>query len=248
MIEIPLFHDENFLDCQESDIGRFVFLPGDPGRVPIIAEYLDEAVEVARNREFLTFTGSLLGEKVSVTSTGIGCPSTGIAVQELINRGAEVLIRVGTSGMMQPHMQTGDLVITWGAIRDEFTSQQYIPLSFPAVADLDVSMALEASAKKLGIHSYTGISHTKDSFFGQHEPKRMPVKDKLLRRWKAWQQGGALCSEMEASTLLVLSSISKIKAGALMVVGSSQQDLENLILTAIGAVKILIQQEDERAI
>ena len=108
----------------------------------MIASYLDNAREVASNREYTTYTGTLLGEKVSVTSTGMGCPSAAIAVEELAAVGADTFIRVGTSGAMQPYLQPGDLVIAWGAVREEYTSQQYEPLAFPAVADMDVTLAL----------------------------------------------------------------------------------------------------------
>ena len=97
--------------------------------------YFDDAKLVAQNREFTTYTGTLLGEKVSVTSTGIGCPSTAIAVEELIKVGADTFIRVGTSGGMQPGTRTGDVGIVTSAIRDEGTSRAYLPLEFPAVAD-----------------------------------------------------------------------------------------------------------------
>ena len=135
MNEDILYH----IGLKRGDVGRYVLLPGDPARVPMIAAYLDNAQEVAYNREYRTFTGTLNGEKVSVTSTGMGCPSTAIAVEELAMAGADTFIRVGTSGRMQEYIEPGDLIIAWAAIRDEFTSQQYEPLAYPAVADHDVT-------------------------------------------------------------------------------------------------------------
>ena len=173
------------IDCAPGEVGRYVFLPGDPGRVPLIASYLDDATQVANKREYLTYTGTLAGEKVSVTSTGMGCPSTAIAVEELAKIGADTFIRVGTSGPMQPYLNPGDLIITSGAIRDEFTSQQYLPLEYPAVADFDVTMALRQAARNRGVPYHVGISQSKDSFFGQHEPERMPVARHLQDRWDA---------------------------------------------------------------
>ncbi len=244
MSDKPVEHrGPNHIACRADDIGRYVLLPGDPGRVPTIAQYLDGAEKVASNREFTTYTGALLGEKVSVTSTGIGCPSAAIAVEELARMGAEVFIRVGTSGLMQRFMGTGDLVIAWGAVRDEYTTQQYLPLAYPAVADLDVTLALSQAAEQLGLTKFVGTVQSKDSFFGEHEPKRMPVGKRLLERHDAWQQAGVLCSEMEASTIFVLSRILGKRAGGVMVVGSSDQDLDNLIRTAIGSIEILIRQE-----
>ena len=236
-------HGDFYIACRADDIGRYVLLPGDPGRVPVIAQYLDGAEKVASNREFTTYTGALLGEKVSVTSTGIGSPSAAIAVEELARMGAEVFIRVGTSGLMQRFMETGDLVIAWGAVRDEYTTQQYLPLAYPAVADMDVTLALSQAAEQLGLKNFVGTVQSKDSFFGEHEPKRMPAGKRLLERHDAWQKAGVLCSEMEASTIFVLSRMLGKRAGGVMVVGSSDQDLDNLIRTAIGSIEILIRQE-----
>ena len=207
----------------------------------MIASYLDDAKEVANNREYKTYTGTLLGEKVSVTSTGMGCPSAAIAVEELVAIGADTFIRVGTSGAMQPHLQPGDLVIAWGAIREEYTSQQYEPTAFPSVADMDVTLALRQAALERGVPFHVGITHSKDSYFGQHEPDRMPVARELQERWKAWVQGGALCSEMEASTIFVLSTILRCRAGGIMILGGTHSDLTNLLATAVDGIKNLIE-------
>ena len=124
-------------------VGKYVILPGDPGRCEKIAKYFDHAEKVAQNREFVTYTGELDGEKVSVCSTGIGGPSASIAMEELIHCGADTFIRVGTSGGMQPEICGGDLVIVTGAIRMEGTSREYAPIEYPAVAHYDVVEALK---------------------------------------------------------------------------------------------------------
>jgi len=231
------------IECKTGDVGRYVLLPGDPGRVPLIAAFLDDAQKVAQHREYTTYTGTLLGEKVSVTSTGIGCPSTAIAVEELAMIGADTFIRVGTSGMMQPFMEAGDLIITWGAVRDEYTSQQYMPLEYPAVADVDVTLALRQAARQRGIRHHVGLTQSKDSFYGQHEPERMPVAEQLTNRWDAWIQGGVLCSEMEASTLFVVSGVLGKRAGGIMIAGGTTDSLDTLLGTAVAAVKILIEKD-----
>lgn len=240
------------IHMKQGDVGRYVFLPGDPGRCEKIASYFDNPQLIAYNREYKTYTGTLLGEKVSVTSTGIGCPSTAIAVEELIMIGADTFIRVGTSGGMQPYLRAGDLGIVTGAIRDEGTTGHYMPIEFPAVANLDVVLALREAAEKLGNRYALGISQSKDSFYGQHAPERMPVDQRLLERWKAWVQGGTICSEMEAATIFVLSSIYRKRAGGIMLIGWVQEgahpeehvsDLDPLIRTAIESVKILIAKD-----
>jgi len=240
------------IQMKAGDVGRYVFLPGDPGRCELIASYFDDPQLIAYNREYKTYTGTLLGEKVSVTSTGIGCPSTAIAVEELIMIGADTFVRVGTSGGMQRNLRAGDLGIVTGAIRDEGTTLHYLPPEFPAVADIDVVDALRSAAIKLGNPYALGISHSKDSFFGQHQPERMPVDKRLLERWKAWVQGGAICSEMEAAAIFILSSIYRKRAGGIMLIGWVQEgdhpeehvsDLDPLIRTAIAGVKMLIEKD-----
>ena len=239
--ESALYHN----GCRPGEDGRYVLLPGDPGRVSMIAELLDEPKKLAHNREYLTYTGKIFGEKVSVTSTGMGCPSTAIAIEELKMAGADTFIRVGTSGTMQKFIEPGDLIIAWGAIRDEYTSQQYIPLEFPAVADLDVTLALRQAARNIKVRHHIGMTQSKDSFYGQHEPERMPVSGKLQDRWKVWIKGGALCSEMEASTIFVVSSFLKCRAGGIMFAGGTGEDLNILLKTTVSGLKILIEQDQK---
>lgn len=236
-------HPQHHIACRQGDVGRYVLLPGDPGRVPLIAQFLDDARPVANNREFNTYTGTLLGERVSVCSTGIGCPSTAIAVEELAAIGADTFIRVGTSGRMQAFIAPGDLIITSGAVRDEFTSQQYLPLAFPAVADHNVTLALREAARQRKVRHHVGICQSKDSFFGQHEPQRMPVGRDLQMRWDAWVQAGVLCSEMEASTLFVIARFLGARAGGIMIAAGSHDPLENLLGTAVDAVRLLINRD-----
>ena len=244
------------IQMKQGDVGRYVLLPGDPGRCSFIAEHFDHAEKMAQTREYTTFSGYLLGEKVSVMSTGIGCPSTAIGVEELAAIGADTFIRVGTSGGMQPFVQVGDLVITSAAVRDEGTSPQYMPLAFPAVADLDTTLALREAAERLGVRYHVGVTQTKDSFYGQRQPERMPVADQLMSRWKAWIAGGVLCSEMEAAAIFVVSSVLKKRAGGIMLVVDNQElprlppeelarrsDLGPLIRTAIEGVKNLIKKD-----
>ncbi len=243
------------IQLSEGDVGRYVLLPGDPGRCEKIAAYFDSPRLMAQNREYTTYTGTLLGEKVSVTSTGIGCPSAAIAVEELIKIGADTFIRVGTSGGMQPGVKTGDIAIVSGAIRDEGTTSHYLPIEFPAVADVDVVLALRRAAAELGLPHWVGISHSKDSFFGEVEKERMPVVGRLRARWDAWVAGGAICSEMEAAAIFILASIHRKRAGGVMMMVAKDEGLprdeegkklfhgDRAIRTAVEAIKLLIEQD-----
>jgi uridine phosphorylase len=234
----------------ENDVGKYVLLPGDPGRCESIANYFDNPQFVSFNREHKVYTGYINGEKVSVVSTGMGCPSTAIAVEELVKIGCHTFIRVGTSGAMQPGMKTGDIAIVNAAIRDEGTSRQYLPIEFPSVADLDVTNALVQSAKTLGLKYHVGVSHTKDSFYSEVEPERMPMATHLKEKWNSYVAGGAICSEMEASIVFILSSIYRKRAGAVaMIIGSDmdtiskKHDPNDMIRVAINALKILIDKD-----
>ena len=239
------------IGLKEGDAGKYVILPGDPKRCVKIAQYLDDAKLVADRREFVTYTGYLDGEKVSVTSTGIGGPSASIAMEELVKVGAEVFIRVGTCGGMSLDVQGGDIVIATGAIRMEGTSKEYAPIEFPAVADLGITNALVNAAKNLGYTYHTGIVQCKDSFYGQHNAENMPVSYELQNKWEAWKRLGCLASEMESAALFVVASYLKVKAGSVFLTVANQErekqslenpvehDTEKAIKTAIEAIKIL---------
>lgn len=234
---------QHHIHLKEGDVGEYVLMPGDPGRAEVIARHFDSAVHVATNREYVTYTGFLDGVKVSVTSTGIGCPSSAIAMEELVRVGAKTFIRVGTSGSIQPGTQSGELAIVTGAIRDEGTSLHYMPAEFPAVADYEVVQALRKAATTKGLAHRVGISHSKDSFYGEVEPEHSGVTQRLLDRWKAWEIGGAICSEMEASTLFIVASMLRVRAGGIMVMHGEGElgSLEPLIETAVLAVRELIK-------
>lgn len=204
------------LQCLPGEVGGYVLLPGDPGRVAPLAGRLDDARQVAAHREYTTWTGSLDGVPVSVTSSGIGGPSTAIAVEELCTLGAHTVVRVGTCGGMQPGQSRGDLVVAQAAVRDEGTSRQYVPIDWPAVAHLDVIDALGHAARASGYGWHVGVVQSKDSFYGEMEPARMPVSAELIARWEAWTRMGVLASEMECSALFTVAAVRGARAGAVL--------------------------------
>ena len=207
-----------------GDIARYVIVPGDPNRVPIISELLDDVQHQGQNREFNAARGKYKGVDVSVVSTGIGCPSTAIAVEELSHIGAEVFIRIGTSGSVDGSAQKGDIFIATAAVRDDGTSKQYIPIEFPALADIEVVDSLIKASEALNVPTKVGVCQSKDSFFGEVEPERMPVSEYLDTKWKAWQRGGVGASEMEAATLFTLSSIFGLHSGGIFAVETHDKE------------------------
>lgn len=240
------------IQTKPGEVGKYVILPGDPKRCEKIAAYFEDATLVADSREFVTYTGYLDGEKVSVTSTGIGGPSASIAMEELVRCGADTFIRVGTCGGMQLEVKGGDIVIANGAIRMEGTSKEYAPIEFPAVANIQVINALMHAAEKLEYEHHVGVVQCKDSFYGQHEPEVKPVHYELTDKWDAWIRCGALASEMESAALFVVASYLKVRMGSVFLVVANQErekaglvnmqehDTEKAIKTAVEALRDLI--------
>lgn len=244
------------INLNKADIqgAKYAILPGDPDRVPKIAAFFDNPQKIGQKREYVSYLGQLCGENVLCVSTGIGGPSAAICIEELRQLGVENFIRVGTSGGMQLKVNAGDIVVVTGAIRMEGTSKEYLPIEFPAVADLDITCALRDAAKKLGYTYHTGVVQCKDSFYGQHAPQRMPVSYELEHKWEAWIRGGCLASEMESAALFTVCATLGAKAGAVMLCVWNQErekagldqneehDTEKAIKTAIEAIKILINE------
>lgn len=240
-----------------GEVGKYVILPGDPGRCEKIAKFFDNPTYLGTNREFCIWNGTLLGERVSVCSTGIGGPSTAIAVEELAACGADTFIRVGTCGGIDLDVKAGDVVVANGAVRQDGTSLEYAPLMFPAVPDTDVLMALVGAARNEKFDSHVGVVQAKDSFYGQHRPAKMPTAPQLLAQWDAWKKLGVKASEMESGTLFVVSSLLRARSGGVFSVVWNQErydagldsddvhnvDTEAAIRVAIEAIKTLIQQD-----
>lgn len=246
------------IQVADGEVGRYVILPGDPKRCEKIAAHFQDAKLIADSREYVTYTGYLEGEKVSVTSTGIGGPSAAIAMEELSRVGADTFIRVGTSGGMALEVKSGDVVIASGAIRMEGTSKEYAPIEFPAVADVEVTQALMRAAEKLGQEYHVGVVQCKDSFYGQHSPETKPVGYELLNKWDAWVKCGCLASEMESAALFVVGSWLRVRVGTVLLTMANQErakkglpnpvvhDTEAPIQTAVEAIRTLIRQDREK--
>ena len=245
------------IGVKTGEVGRYVLLPGDPKRCAKIAAHFDNPVLVADNREYVTYTGTLDGVKVSVTSTGIGGPSAAIALEELVKCGADTFIRVGTCGGMDINVKGGDVVVATGAIRMEGTSKEYAPIEYPAVADLEVTNALVKACKKLGLDYHAGVVQCKDAFYGQHNTENMPVSYELLNKWEAWLRMGCKASEMESAALFIVGQYLRVRVGSCFLTMANQErekkglpneqvhDTEMAIKTAIEAIRILIKEEKE---
>ena len=243
------------INVAEGDVGKYCILPGDPGRCEKIASFFENPYHVSTNREYNIWNGTLMGETVTVCSTGIGGPSTAIAVEELKMCGVHTFIRIGTCGGISLNVKSGDVVIASGAIRQDGTSREYAPIEFPAVPDSDVLFALREAARELGVVNHTGGVQAKDSFYGQHSPSRMPVARELEAKWEAWKRLGTLASEMESGTLFTVGSYLGVRSGSVFTCVWNQErfnagldtndvethDTEKGIKVAVRAIEKLIE-------
>ena len=212
--------------AKEGDVGRYVFLPGDPGRCESIAKHFDNPQHFGMNREYNIWNGTLLGEKVTVCSTGIGGPSASIAMEELA--------------------AIGDVVVATGSIRFEQPSLEYAPIEFPAVADFDIAAALKAASEDLGYRTHVGVVQCKDAFYGQHSPERSPVYYELLQKWESWKRLGVKASEMESSALFVVAAALNVRCGSCFhVVWNQEREKAGLYMPMTedtsGAIKVGIE-------
>ncbi len=253
MNEEILFH----LNIPKKYSFKYAVLPGDPGRVDKIADFLDYPELIAFNREFRSVAGMISGERVIVTSTGIGGPSAAIALEELSQIGLKTAVRVGTCGGMQQDIIPGDIIIPTAAVRMEGTTKEYAPIEYPAAADYQVLKALVDTAGEMSLRVHTGVVQSKDSFYGQHSPQSMPVGYELENKWDAWKRLGVLASEMETAALFTVGAVRGIRVGCVLhalwnqerknkgIKDSDDFDMDSALKTAIGAMKKLIRQEDE---
>jgi len=209
------------IKCRKGDVARYAIISGDPARVRLIAKHFDNPKEIAFNREFLTITGEYKGVHITATSTGIGCPSAAIAIEELANIGVDTFIRVGTCGALQKGIQAGDLIIPFAAVRAEGTSKEYIQPEFPAVTTPEIYQALIESAQKLKLHYFTGINRTHDAFY-EHINNFVKwgeiYQDDRMKTWKY----PLVSSEMECSIVFLLPMLRGLRSGCILAVNTSE--------------------------
>ena len=210
------------LMCKKGDIADIVLLPGDPGRVQMFEELCDDFHIVASSREYTVGTGSYKGVPVSVCSTGIGAPSTEIAVLELIEIGAKALIRIGGTGVLKEEVKCGEMVINTAAMRLGGASQFYAPAEYPAVASFEVVRCLEDACKRAGVKSWKGISASIGSFFagqGRSALGRVFHEEDLIERYRNLR---ILNMEMEGETIMTLGTLFDVYTGCICAVHANR--------------------------
>ena len=202
---------------ESGDVGTVALMPGDPFRVPFVAEFLTEVREVAHQREHRTMTGYYQGKLITATSTGMGCPSTAIAVEELARVGVASFIRVGSSAGLQPGIEPGDLLVSEGSLRNDGTTAAYAHPGFPAVPDLEIATTLASVARELSLGSgravYSGITATDDAFYAEG-PEWIAELSRLR----------ILNVEMESSAMFVVARLRGLRAGMVCACSSNFVD------------------------
>ncbi|MGE9553197.1 uridine phosphorylase [Erwinia amylovora] len=247
MAQSDVFH----LGLTRADLqgATLAIVPGDPERVKKIAALMDNAVHLASHREFTTWRAEIDGKAVIVCSTGIGGPSTSIAVEELAQLGVRTFLRVGTTGAIQPEIHVGDVLVTTGSVRLDGASLHFAPLEFPAVADFACTTALVAAAQEAGAKTHIGITASSDTFYpGQerYDTYSGRVVSRFQNSMKEWQQMGVLNYEMESATLLTMCASQGLRAGMVagVIVNRTQQeipDAETMKKTESDAVRIVVE-------
>lgn len=266
MIMIEQYH----LKIKPGDIAPYVLLPGDPARVEVVASHWDEARLVASNREYVTYTGTYKGVPISCTSTGIGCPSTSIAMEELARCGATTFVRIGTCGTFQDYVKNGDMAIFDSAIRLDGASHLYAPASYPAVAHHQIVSACIEAVEALGIKGHVGTTRTADTFYAGHAKPGSSFNDYWQSSWADHfadlKRLNVIGAEMEASIILVLARLWGLRAGGLAVVmdnicevagdsgkfdpqaalDHSQKHIDNLSLAGCEAIRLIYEKDNQK--
>lgn len=195
---------------------HIAIVTGDPCRVPHLAAALGMETATWSQRGYVCTEIEYSGTPMLVAATGIGGPSTAIAVEELAELGIEHIVRIGTCGSLQPHVHAGDLVICAGTVRDDGTSHQYLPPSFPAVPDYQLLSSIVAATTNMGVACHVGVTHCKDAYYAER-PAGMPLEDEWNARWRLLRAVGALATEMEAAALFAVATVRRLQAAALFV-------------------------------
>ncbi|OEF23528.1 uridine phosphorylase [Vibrio rumoiensis] len=233
---------------QDLNGATLAIIPGDPARVEKIANQMDEPEFLASHREYTVFRAKLDGQPVVICSTGIGGPSTSIAVEELAQLGVRTFLRVGTTGAIQPHLNIGDMIVTTGSVRLDGASLHFAPMEFPAVADFDVATAMKEAAIETGCTVHTGITASSDTFYpGQERYDTFTgrVVSRFQGSMQEWQDMGVLNFEMESATLLTMCASSGLKAGCVagIIVNRSKDEIpdhDKLKETEMRSIEVVV--------
>jgi len=230
-VTVAAMSDVFHLGLTRSDLdgATLAIVPGDPARVARIANLLDDARPLGAQREFTSMRGSIEGQRVVVCSTGIGGPSTSIAVEELAQLGATTFLRVGTTGAIQSGIRPGEVIVTTASVRLDGASQHFAPIEYPAVADFACTTALVEAARAGGVEPHVGVTASSDTFYPGQE-RYDTVSGRVIERFRGsldeWRSLHVLNYEMESATLLTMCASQGWRAGCVAGVLVNRNDDE----------------------
>ena len=235
------------LGVTEADLNgaTLAIIPGDPARVQKIAELMENPVFLASHREYTLYRAELDGKPVVVCSTGIGGPSTSIAVEELAQLGVRTFLRVGTTGAIQPNVNVGDMIVTTGSVRLDGASLHFAPMEFPAVPDFEVATAMKQASEESGATVHMGVTASSDTFY-RYDTFTGRVVRRFQGSMKEWQEMGVLNFEMESATLLTMCASSGLKAGCVagVIINRTQKEIPDhstLKETEARSIKVVVE-------
>lgn len=213
-----------YLQCEPDDIAERVILVGDPGRIKLASEFMQKDKIISQNREFMVMTGGFKGTKISLVSSGIGSPSLGIALEELVHLGVKSVLRAGTA--MAINAKLGSYVVSTGAVRGEGTSGEYLPDNFPAIPDFRLSRTVLKQLDRAGVDYSYGLTATFDSFYSSMAPAWMEEDREMDESYLKAKENGVLSMDMETSLLFVLSTYLGMNSSSLCLVTNMPEEPE----------------------
>lgn len=204
------------LNREQIQNAEYAIVAGDPERIPELARAFDpSAYELTHHRGYVSYLADFQGKPILLATLGIGGPSASIVIEELAYLGIRYIIRVGTTGAIQPHINLGDLIITKASVRLDGASKAYAPIEYPAVASYELTDAIVRATRELNIAHHIGITASTDTFYpGQerYDNHSQYVLRTLQGTLEEWQKLNVLNFEMESATLLTMANVFGIDA------------------------------------
>lgn len=247
-----------YMKTSPETVGKYVIFSGDPWRVNVLKQYLDDPQEVAFAREFNTVTGTYKGIRITATSTGIGAPSAAIAMEEMYESGMEVAVRMGTVMAMHDDM-LGHFIIPMGAMRRESTSKTYVEESYPAVADLELVNVMNETVHDFGKRYENGINCTMDGFYTQMHDSKFSLETgrEMQPVYDALKKLGISGIDMESACMMTVGRLMGVKTAVVTITtvlenlksvlsGQDRVDAEDLLCRVVleGIYRYAMKQEE----
>lgn len=224
------------LNTDSKELPARILVVGDPNRIDRVIPHLSDVTEISQNREYRSIKGLHNDTEIGVVSHGVGSAGAGACFEELCQSGAECIVRAGSAGGMQTDVQAGDIVIASAAVREDGLSHKLVPATYPAVASIDIVVAMRAAAQQTGIQLKEGLVLTSDMFY----PHDILGSDLPL-----WQRAGVTAVEMEVSTLFTICGLHGVECGAIVAIDGNPLDQDEGSMETYNPRQSSVQQAVE---